>query len=325
MNRSRVQVRNVDDGREILSLRGAPSRPFDGGFNPLIAWSPDGRRIAALNWDQSVSIWNGTEESIPEADRWAAARSRVFAWHLAEAEAALASEQIAGAAFHLEKLDNATPPDASSIRRRGHLHLRIGHVDRATADYGQWVALGMIDDPEGWLSYARLLLMRGDRQGYRNLCSQMLDVLEKDRHWSFVRNAARSLGLAPGSASEAGRLLRLIRKLLPDPELLRPHDMLAIALVHYRAAEWESARKSLQAMMNPRANEPQAQWPLMAMIQHHLGHAKEAGEMLADSKRRLDEHSARLGDRPGLAIDEGWFDFEILTREAEDLIGGPEK
>ncbi len=117
----------------------------------------------------------------------------------------------------------------------------------------------------------------------------------------------------------------MIRQLLPEPELLRPQDRLAIALAHYRAAEWESAGKRLQEMMNPRANEPQAQWPLMAMIQHRLGHAKEAGEMLVDSKRRLDEHFARSRDRSGSAMDEGWFDFEILTREAEGLIGGVEK
>ncbi len=44
VNRSRVQIRDAGDGREVLILRGAPSRWSDGGFNPVLAWSPDGTR-----------------------------------------------------------------------------------------------------------------------------------------------------------------------------------------------------------------------------------------------------------------------------------------
>ena len=49
---------DVRTGREALRLRGAPFRSSDPGFNPQVAWSPDGRRLAASNFDFSLSVWN---------------------------------------------------------------------------------------------------------------------------------------------------------------------------------------------------------------------------------------------------------------------------
>ena len=104
VSRSRVQVRDAGDGREVLILRGAPSRWYDGGFNPVLAWSPEGTRLAATNWDHSVSVWSGDRMPASPAQRWETARSRVFTWHLDEAEAAIAAVQAAAAGFHLDRL-----------------------------------------------------------------------------------------------------------------------------------------------------------------------------------------------------------------------------
>ena len=70
VHRYRVELRDVEDGREILILRRRPSRSTDGGFNPVVAWSPDGTRLAASTWDGSVTVWNAPTETIPAEERW---------------------------------------------------------------------------------------------------------------------------------------------------------------------------------------------------------------------------------------------------------------
>jgi WD40 repeat protein len=64
---SRVQtlVWDVATGQQVLTLRGAPPRAGDNGFNPRVAWSPDGRRLAASNWNSNVSVWDATDRSTP--------------------------------------------------------------------------------------------------------------------------------------------------------------------------------------------------------------------------------------------------------------------
>ncbi|MGP0063983.1 MAG: protein kinase domain-containing protein [Isosphaeraceae bacterium] len=320
VNRVRLQVRDVEDGREILSLRGAPSRSMDGGFNPVLAWSPDGRRLASSNWNHTISIWDGHEEPIPLADRWAAARCRVFAWHLAEAEAALATEQPDAADFHLERLVEEQAPDATSLRRRARIQMRLGHLDKAVEDYGRWLAIGEPDEGDGWLSFARLFLMRGDRPGFEKLCTLTLDRLEKDQYWTLARGAAQAFGLVPVSPTEARRLLRVIQRRLPDHSLLRQHDINAIALAQYRAGEYEAARATL-ATPNVIGSSPDKTLPpLSAMIQYRLGHISEAREELARARQRLDQRAARVGNASRPILDEEWFDYEVLLREAEALI-----
>ena len=171
VSRTGVEIRDVDEGREVLILRGAPHRVNDGGFNPLIAWSSDGGQLATTNWDGSISVWDGSERTISPDQRWAEAESRVFGWHLAMADWALTREQRAAAASHLDQIRTAVTPDLSSLKDRAKLHLRLGHRDEAEKDFVQWLARGASDDGYAWLWYAQLLLIRNDGERYRSLCA----------------------------------------------------------------------------------------------------------------------------------------------------------
>jgi WD40 repeat protein/predicted Ser/Thr protein kinase len=61
VSRSQVHLWDVRTGQAVLVLRGAPPRPGDGGYNPRIAWSRDGKRLAASNWNRTVSVWDAGE------------------------------------------------------------------------------------------------------------------------------------------------------------------------------------------------------------------------------------------------------------------------
>jgi WD40 repeat protein len=124
VSRNLVTLWDTATGQEMLTLRGAPQRPSDNGFNPLIAFSPDGRRLAALNWDQSIAVWDAPEaaEATPQ-ERRQEAEERAFAWHLRRARASQQAGQGFALAFHLERLEELTPPSERSAREVQELRI----------------------------------------------------------------------------------------------------------------------------------------------------------------------------------------------------------
>ena len=174
VDREQVIVWDVSTGQEVLLLRGAGPRPGDGGFNPALAWSADGRQLAAGNWDGSVSIWDATP-SEGEADRpkrWASARARAAGWALAEAEAAARASQVFAAAFQLEQTLRDGAPDFLSRMRRADLLFQRGATEKALQEYAAGFAAGVPVSPSWCLKYSRVLLFLGDVPGYRRLCQR---------------------------------------------------------------------------------------------------------------------------------------------------------
>jgi WD40 repeat protein len=57
-SRNLVQLWDTETGQDVLTLRGAPLRSSDNGFNPRVAFSPDGNWLAASNWNDTVSVWD---------------------------------------------------------------------------------------------------------------------------------------------------------------------------------------------------------------------------------------------------------------------------
>ncbi len=286
----------------------------------MIAWSGDGGQLASTNWDASISVWDGSEHTMSPDERWAAAESRVFGWHLAMAERALTRQQKAAVAFHLDQIRDAEPSDVSALKRRAKLHFRTGHPDEAEKDYVRWLASGEPDDGNAWLSYAQLLLIRNDRERYRSLCARMLDLLEREPYWDLARSTSEVLGLVQPSPSEAGRLLELMNRTLPAESLQVSRDPAAMALAQYRDAKWESALATLERLKPREQLAPLWYEPLRAMTQFRLGHIAEARQDLARSKVRAGQLRARRSDAKGSEFNGEWVSWETLYHEAETLI-----
>ncbi len=91
-------------------------------------------------------------------------------------------------------------------------------------------------------------------------------------------------------------------------------------MAHYRAGQWEPARAALADFMTKDPHDTWLGHPLMAMIEHRLGHAKEASEQLAQA-RRTARRASRAGERVRLAFfDDGWFEYDHFYREAVSII-----
>ena len=317
VSRPKVQIRDVESGQEILILRGAPSRSSDGGFNPVVAWSPDGMRLAATTWTGSVSLWNAPAETIPAEERWASARGRVFAWHLDEAEAAIAARQAGAAAFHLDKLHGTEPPDPTSLVRTAFVAMSLRRLDEADKDLARWLAGGAADSGYARLTYARLFLLRGDQEGYNRFLQHSLEAYEKRPDVRLAWQLGRIIGLAPCSVADAERVVRAIP--IPSKDsMARPSYQFARAMALYRAGQWEPARSALHEFME-KSHDAWLGHPLMAMVEHRLGHRREAEDQLSKAKVKLDDHREHTASA-GAFVEPGWFEYELFDREARSVI-----
>src|SRR5262249_47560819 len=122
VSRDVVKMWDVVTRHEVLTLRGAPQRHWDPAFNPRIAFSIDGKRLVATNWDESISLWAATsgadgDVAAHRAARREPANARAVFWHLQEAEDCLAHHNRPAARFHLQKLGTTPLPGPLQARR----------------------------------------------------------------------------------------------------------------------------------------------------------------------------------------------------------------
>jgi WD40 repeat protein/tRNA A-37 threonylcarbamoyl transferase component Bud32 len=316
VDREKVLMWNARDGQEVLLLRGAQPRSIDGGFNPVVAWSPDSRQLAALNWDGSISVWDASERPSPATERWREAKGRTFAWHLAEAEAAAAREDARAVSFHLAILSNKAPPDGTSLVRRGQLYMQLRHWDQASADLARWLESDEPDDDGAWLNYARVLIERGDLDGYHRLCARVLDAYEKQPHPELAWIAAYTIGLGPGPPPRAARMAELAGTKLPA-QLRHPHHSFALALAHFRAMEWEPASVAIANFMKGDPASAWRAWPVLAMTEYRLGRVAESKKALELATQWREEH---MSGSAGPIVPLARLDFRAHYCEAADLV-----
>jgi WD40 repeat protein len=123
ISRDSVWLWDMETRHEVLNLRGAPQRYWDPPFNPRLAYSPDGTRLAGTNWDESISVWEASLS--PDEDRRErraevrrrAALARAAFWHLQEALHCLRVKNYAAARFHLERTTGAELSELLQKRR----------------------------------------------------------------------------------------------------------------------------------------------------------------------------------------------------------------
>jgi WD40 repeat protein len=124
VSRDLVKLWDVQTGQDLLALRGAPPRHRDPPFNPRLAFSPDGLKLAASNWDESISLWEATGPSPQRQDaRRRAAEERASIWHLEEAERCFRVKNVFAASFHLGRLKERPLPEL--LRERAENLARV--------------------------------------------------------------------------------------------------------------------------------------------------------------------------------------------------------
>jgi tetratricopeptide (TPR) repeat protein len=339
-----VKVWDAARGQEILSLRGHTMSV------KRVAFSPNGCRLASASYDQTVKVWDATEET-PEARQARLARFEKPdpSWHLQEAEAAAGAKQEFAVQFHLKYLAGVEDEAPPFYIRRGHLYLRLGQGDKALPDFSRVIAqvphdVGAWRDradayaglgqwgkaeadllrtielaPEDWREWNRLARVRlaaGNADGYRAACATLLQRFEKTSDRFEALDIAWTLVLAPGTLADAAEPLRLVEKALASLPKDHPYrGRLGAAL--YRAGKYDAAvqrlNEAIAAPLFGRGGAPH-DWLFLAMAQHRLGRRDEAGKSLAKALSLMDEKAiAALPWWPRL-------EWDVVHKEAEALI-----
>jgi WD40 repeat protein len=125
VSRDLVQIWDSATGQEVLTLRGAPQRHWDPPFHPRLAFNADGTRLAASNWDETISVWDADMPDVAaeypayQAKRRASADQRATYWHLQEAQHCIEHKNPTAARYHLAQIEGKTlSPTLQTLKDR---------------------------------------------------------------------------------------------------------------------------------------------------------------------------------------------------------------
>jgi WD40 repeat protein/tetratricopeptide (TPR) repeat protein len=201
---------------------------------------------------------------------------------------------------------------------------RYARLDHLTSQYQ--LAVCKEPDRDAWYARAMLHLRDGNRDGYRQICSDMLRRFDEGAAWTCT--------LTPNSESDPTRIVSLAEKALAESS--RDHwHVTQFGAALYRAARFEEAVKRLaeatELSCHPYRTNMLYTWFFLAMAHHRLGHADEARRWLDKAVQGTEkalkspaEPLANSGTRDGV-IPPDWhrgLTLQLLRHEAEQLIQG---
>ena len=205
---------------------------------------------------------------------------------------------------------------------RGWAYADRGQWDKASADF---IKAAECKEPheEAWYSRAMLHLRDGNLDGYRSICSDMLERFGAGATWTCT--------LSPKSGADPDRIVSLAEKLLAKSSRDHWHvNQLGAAL--YRAGRFEEAvtrlTEATELSCHPYRTNMLYTWFYLAMAHHRLGHADEARRWLdravQGTEEALKSPAEPLGKsgNPDGVIPPNWnrrLTLRLLRREAEQL------
>jgi eukaryotic-like serine/threonine-protein kinase len=207
----------------------------------------------------------------------------------------------------------ARPFNQSVWNALTRLHIKCGHLDRATATLAEAVRL-MPEDLELRRDLGAALLWSGDRAAWRRSNAALLDRFGGTINAPTAQNVARSCALGPDGTADPQAPVRLAEAgVAGATESNKAIRLNVLGAALCRAGRFDEAIRRLEEGIRLRDGESiPADWPFLAMGNHRLGHHDEARRWL-DRLRNYE---------PSTDPDEFWDELAIglLRSEAEAVI-----
>jgi tetratricopeptide (TPR) repeat protein len=184
-----------------------------------------------------------------------------------------------------------------------------------------------------WFEYAGMLLLSGDRDGYRAACARMVQRCGKVPMLQAY-HVARACTLAADSVKDPAQPGRLAEgELKAMPRQFWSLSLIEQGALRYRAGAFQKAASLLMQSLDADARPGVAvvTWLWLALANQRLGKAEEARRWLDKATKWLDQtrpdyynHEAGVPDsaaeKEGVHL-HSWLEAQVLRREAEALLG----
>jgi serine/threonine-protein kinase len=227
------------------------------------------------------------------------------------------------------------------LARVANLHPKDAQLWLASVNYHaarrQWAkvatALAKVveldpSDHFNWYCLAPVYLELGDKEGYRHVCREMLDRFGKSDQPEIAERTAKTCLLTPDAGVDRAHVLKLADGAVAaktNPNLR--WFQLARGMADYREGEFAKAVDGLRQILSPGrevAYLDSMAYLFLAMSQQRLGRVEEARESMSKARVVAEEKFPKV-DR-GQLLDANWPDwlrFQIIRREAEELVKPP--
>ena len=185
--------------------------------------------------------------------------------------------------------------------------------------------------PEGghiWFEYACALLLSGDRKAYEDACAHMVERCGKTPGLRAY-HVARACTLAADAVAEASLPSRLAETELKST----PGQFWSLTeqgALLFRAGRVNDSVALFEQSLNaaPAPGRAVVNWLWLALAHQRLGETEEARRWFEKATAWLDQLHDRMPPRAetefGLHL-HNWLEAHVLRREAEALLGPPEK
>jgi tetratricopeptide (TPR) repeat protein len=224
--------------------------------------------------------------------------------------------------------ERGKPEEAALLLRRGRLRARLGRWELAAKDYTRLLELAP-NSHDGWNELATVQLQRGDLDGYRTTCREMLRRFGRTTNPIEAERTAKICLIVPGTSAEQEQLVRLIEQALATahPQWADAWFLLSRGIAEHRAGRPRQAIEWIHKGRQQSEGTPPVYDALgrlfLSLAYHQLNEGEKGRAALGEATKIMD---LRLPKPDSGDLGESWIDWvfcQVVRREAQTLIDSP--
>jgi tetratricopeptide (TPR) repeat protein len=211
--------------------------------------------------------------------------------------------------------DTAPLPEPP-VLAQARYYIRLSQWDKAAAKYARakWSWPPGEDD----FPYACLFLIRGDSEGYKRFCQEMIQRAAKTEAPYELYNLARSCAMARKSPVDPARAVQWANKAVASEPL--PWVVHVLGLAQFRADQFEQALQSFTKASGKGWRYSDLNWFGLALVHHRLGHSDQARQCFDKGIQWLEREGPPGPGQPARLYPQDWLEAQLLRREAEEML-----
>jgi serine/threonine protein kinase/WD40 repeat protein len=316
ISRDAIRIWNLQYDVELMSSLIGKARENDWAFNPQVAWSPDGKKLAYTNQEKQIIVWSGEDSKNQDSEIWLAN------WYLKGAQSALERHNFQAIKWYWQILNTLQRVDDGILARRGLWYANLGHWELAAKD--------LIDARPNRLRYGffqsiqvGVLALRSERH---EEARRILSEVVQNPKLKTAGMPEHLVGLAIlDFDSPSSDLIKMALDETESEIEHNPRKRFHSAAAHYHQGMHEAALEALDIMVEKNSTwlEFSSVWFLKALVHDALGEKLIAIQAVREGQKCLHGLIKPINDIQLISPNHGWWEparMEIWKMRAERLL-----